>query len=106
MKTISLSILLFGICLLSACVYKPNIQQGNILEQSEVNKIRPGMTKAQVSFVLGNPTLDTNLNDNTWYYLYYLIPSSGKKREERLILHFNGDILQSIEGTIKPEAED
>ncbi len=106
MKTIFLSALLICFSLLSACVYKPTIQQGNILEQSEVNKIKPGMTKDQVSYVLGNPALNTSLDSDTWYYLYYMVPSSGDKREERLILHFNGDVLQSMEGTIKPEAEE
>ncbi|MCW8855917.1 MAG: outer membrane protein assembly factor BamE [Kangiella sp.] len=106
MKTIFLSALLISFSFISACVYKPTIQQGNILEQSEVNKIKPGMTKDQVSFVLGNPALNTNLNDDTWYYLYYMVPSSAERREERLILHFNGDILQSMEGTIKPESEE
>lgn len=106
MKTIFLSALLLSFSLLSACVYKPTIQQGNILEQSEVNKIKPGMTKDQISFVLGNPALDTNLNADTWYYLYYMVPPSGDRREKRLILHFEGDVLQSMEGTIKPEAEE
>ena len=77
MKTIFLSALLICFSLLSACVYKPTIQQGNILEQSEVNKIKPGMTKDQISFVLGNPALNTNLNDDTWYYLYYISAKSG-----------------------------
>ncbi|ACV27855.1 outer membrane protein assembly factor BamE [Kangiella koreensis] len=106
MKTIFLSALLVSLSLLSACVYKPTIQQGNILEQSEVNKIKPGMTKDQISYVLGNPALNTNLDSDTWYYLYYMVPSKGDRREERLILHFNGEVLQSMEGTIKPEAEE
>lgn len=106
MKTIFLSALLISFSLLSACVYKPTIQQGNILEQSEVNKIKPGMTKDQISYVLGNPALNTNLDGDTWYYLYYMVPSSGDRKEERLILHFNGEVLQSMEGTIKPENDE
>ncbi|NVK23177.1 MAG: outer membrane protein assembly factor BamE [Kangiellaceae bacterium] len=88
------------------CVYKPSIQQGNILDQKEVNKIEPGMTKSQITFILGNPVLNTNLDENTWYYLYYLIPSKGEKTEQRLVLHFDGDVLKSLEGTIKPEKEE
>ncbi|MBD3668786.1 MAG: outer membrane protein assembly factor BamE [Kangiella sp.] len=106
MKTIFLSALLICFSLLSACVYKPTIQQGNILEQSQVNKLKIGMTKDQISYVLGNPALNTNLNSDTWYYLYYMVPSTGEKREERIILHFDGEVLQSIEGTMKPETEE
>ena len=90
----------------TACVYKPNIQQGNVLDQKEVNKIRPGMTKDQIRFVLGNPVLNTNLESDTWYYLYYLIPSRGDKTEKRLVLTFADDKLASMEGTIKPEVEE
>jgi len=89
----------------TACVYTPSIQQGNILQQEEVNKIEPRMTKSQIAFILGKPALNTNLDDNTWYYLYYLEPSSGESRSKRLILHFVGDKLERMEGTIKPEKE-
>jgi len=89
----------------TACVYTPSIQQGNILQQDEVNKIEPGMTKSQIAFILGKPALNTNLDDNTWYYLYYLEPSSGEPRQERLILHFVEDKLERMEGTMKPEKE-
>lgn len=90
----------------TACVYTPSIQQGNILQQEEVNKIEPGMTKSQIAYILGKPALNTNLEDDTWYYLYYLEPSSGERRSNRLILHFVDDKLERMEGTIKPEPEE
>ncbi|MBV34883.1 outer membrane protein assembly factor BamE [Kangiella spongicola] len=93
------------IALSTACVYTPAIQQGNILQQEEVNKIEPGMTKEQIAFILGKPALDTNLEENTWYYLYYLKPTSGDTRSKRLILHFVDNKLERMEGTIKPEKE-
>lgn len=88
-----------------ACVYTPSVQQGNILQQDDVNQIEPGMTKTQIAYVLGKPALNTNLDNNTWYYLYYLEPSSGDSRSKRLILHFVEDKLERMEGTIKPEKE-
>ncbi|RDX36621.1 outer membrane protein assembly factor BamE [Kangiella sp. HD9-110m-PIT-SAG07] len=89
----------------TACVYTPSIQQGNILQQEEVNEIEPGMTKAQIAYILGKPALNTNLEESTWYYLYYLEPTSGESRSKRLILHFVDDKLERMEGTIKPEKE-
>lgn len=103
MKYLKLTLLLLSLFAVSACLYKPNIQQGNVLDQKEVNKLRPGMTKEQVRFVLGNPVLNTNLDNNTWYYLYYLIPARGDKVEKRLTLTFVEDKLTTMEGTIKPE---
>jgi len=38
-------------------VYKLTIQQGNIVSQEMIDKLKPGMTRAQIQFVLGNPVL-------------------------------------------------
>lgn len=100
---IALSLML---TVLSACVYKPNVQQGNVLDQKDVNKIKPGMSKEQIAFILGKPVLDTNLENNTWYYLYYLIPSRGDRVEKRMVLTFKDDRLETIDGTVKPQSEE
>ncbi|MRX27816.1 outer membrane protein assembly factor BamE [Kangiella sp. HZ709] len=106
MRNVIIAVAAITISILSGCVYKPNIQQGNVLNQKEINQIRPGMTKEQVRFVLGNPVLNTNLENNTWYYLYYLIPSRGDRIEKRMILTFEDDKLATIQGTEKPEIEE
>ncbi len=106
MKKLLILTLVLSFTTLVGCVYKPNIQQGNVLDQKEINQIRPGMTKEQIRFVLGNPVLNTNLDNNTWYYLYYLIPSRGDRIEKRLILTFEDDKLVSMTGTEKPEIEE
>lgn len=100
-----LVVLLAALALMAttACVYKPSVQQGNVLDQKDVNQIRPGMTKEQVRFVLGNPVLNTNLEGDTWYYLYYLYPSRGDDVQKRLVLRFQQNVLVSTEGTVKPE---
>lgn len=105
MKKFIILVAILSISMLSACVYKPNIKQGNVLDQKEINQIRPGMTKEQVRYVIGNPVLNTNLDENTWYYLYYFIPSNGDKIEKRMILKFADGKLATIEGTEKPESD-
>ena len=37
-------------------VHKVDIQQGNIVDQEMIDKLRPGMTKSQVRFVLWHPS--------------------------------------------------
>ena len=41
--------------LLSGCVYRMNIQQGNYLEGRTVDQLQVGMTRSQVRFLLGTP---------------------------------------------------
>jgi outer membrane protein assembly factor BamE len=38
-------------------VYHPTIQQGNVIEQEQINQLEPGMTKRQVKFLLGTAVL-------------------------------------------------
>ena len=41
--------------LLSGCVYRMNIQQGNYLEGRTVDQLQVGMTRSQVRYLLGTP---------------------------------------------------
>jgi len=58
---------------LSACsmqVYKLNIQQGNIVTQDMLEKLKPGMTKGQVAYIMGNPVLKDTFSTRQWDYTY------------------------------------
>lgn len=89
-----LSFLLF--LFLSACVYQIDIQQGNILAQKDIDKLRPGLTKNQVIFVLGTPVVDDGFNDSKWTYLYiYKHAKQGTVTRQKLELFFEGDSLKS-----------
>ena len=38
-------------------LYKIDIQQGNVIEQDMINKLKPGMDKNQVKFIMGTPVI-------------------------------------------------
>ena len=87
------------VLLLSSCVYTLDIQQGNILDQKDIDKLRPELTKNQVVFVLGNPVVDDSFSDDTWIYLYtYESRNDKQDRTKKLTLIFKEDKLQSAEG--------
>lgn len=97
---------LTAVFLLSACSYlspyKIEIQQGNYVSQEMVSKLKPGMTRSQVRFVLGTPLLTDMFHASRWDYVYFL-ERGGKVLEERkLILFFDGDKLVRIEGDVAP----
>ncbi|WP_444996561.1 outer membrane protein assembly factor BamE [Aliikangiella sp. IMCC44359] len=91
---------------LSACVYRLDIQQGNILAQRDIDKLRPELTKNQVVFVLGSPVIEDSFTDDKWTYLYsYENPNRGIKNIKKLELIFKDDKLISAEGDYEiPEA--
>ncbi len=84
-------------------VYQPEVQQGNIINQEMVNKLRPGMDRRQVQFILGTPLLVDVFHQDRWDFFYSLDPGSGEYDEQSLSLFFEGNRLVRIQGDIRPE---
>src|SRR3546814_20220346 len=65
-----------GLVALAGCsfpgVYKVDIQQGNVVTQDMIDQLRPGLTRQQVRFILGNPLITDTFHANRWDYLYGL----------------------------------
>jgi len=90
--------------LVSACsnfsfpgVYRVDVQQGNIIEQDQVQKLAVGMTRAQVQFVMGSALVTDTFNPDRWDYFYSFRNGKGKLEQEHLKLVFAGDVLQSMD---------
>lgn len=93
-------VLLLGGCL---SVYKVEVQQGNVVSQDMIDKLKPGMTRSQVRFVLGTPLVTDAFHPNRWDYYYYLRGSKEKTGEtQRLTLIFRNDTLMSVVHGDKP----
>lgn len=106
-KLLLTSFTLVGLLALAGCsfpgVYKIDIQQGNVVTQDMIDQLRPGMTRRQVRFIMGNPLLTDTFHPNRWDYLYSLQPGGGERQQERIALNFNeNDQLVSLSGDFKP----
>ncbi|KPK58356.1 MAG: hypothetical protein AMJ59_15710 [Gammaproteobacteria bacterium SG8_31] len=78
--------------------YRINIQQGNYLEQDDVDMVEPGMTRSQVRFLLGTPMVEDLFNSDRWDYVYYLkIGRSGEVFRRHFVVYFEGDEAVRIE---------
>ena len=92
-------LLLITTLFLTSCVYTLNIQQGNILAQKEIDKLRPELTKNQVVFVLGNPVIEDSFSDDVWVYLYtYQNRNLEQETTKKLTLYFKNEKLTKAEG--------
>ncbi|MFJ2462265.1 outer membrane protein assembly factor BamE [Pseudomonas neuropathica] len=84
-------------------VYKIDIQQGNVVTQDMIDQLRPGMTRPQVRFIMGNPLLVDTFHADRWDYLYSLQPGGGERQQERISVIFNSnDQLVSLSGDFMP----
>lgn len=93
--------LLLAALALSACVYCPDIKQGNFLKPEMIAQVKPGMTEAQVRFVLGPPMIRDPFHPERWDYVYYNVPSSlarvqGVSRKH-VVVHFEDGKVVSVE---------
>lgn len=88
----------FLLCLLSGCgiIYRPNIQQGNILTQSTIEQLRLGMTKEQVRYLLGSCVLKSPFQANRSDYVYFYQPGHAQSTQRHVTLIFSGNRLVSI----------
>ena len=92
-------ILLISTLILSSCAYTLDIQQGNIIDQKDIDKLRPELTKEQVVFVLGNPVVDDSFADDEWIYLYsYKNENNDIDTRKALTLIFVDNKLISANG--------
>ncbi|MBB5019199.1 outer membrane protein assembly factor BamE [Chitinivorax tropicus] len=92
--------------LLSACSwltpYKLDIQQGNYITEDMVAKLKPGMTRNQVRYVLGTPMLVDPFHANRWDYVYREVRDGKVVVEKRYVVNFEGDKATSFEGEVFP----
>lgn len=76
--------------LTSACVfpgvYKINVQQGNILSADDLAKLKPGMTRKEVHYLLGTPLMTDPVDADREYYIYTFQKAGGAVRQQRVML--------------------
>ena len=86
--------------LLSGCVYRMNIQQGNYLEPRAVSQLQVGMTRSQVRYLLGTPMVPDAFDRDRWDYLYYLKKGRLRAPEQRhLIVYFQDDKVSKFDNS-------
>ena len=79
-------------------MYRPDVQQGNVIEQREINRLVIGMSKNQVRFTMGTPMLIDVFHQDRWDYFYTMKRNRQPFEQEQVILLFEDDRLIAIEG--------
>ncbi len=83
-------------------MYRPDIQQGNVITQEMINQLKPGMTKRQVTYTLGTPGLVDSFHQDRWDYVYTLKENAQDMEQKNLTLFFEDDRLIKISGDYRP----
>jgi outer membrane protein assembly factor BamE len=97
-KNLIIITILSAALLFSGCEpHRIDIQQGNRVTPENMEKIKSGMSRKQVLFVLGSPLLKDPFHQDRWDYIYYLKPGNRAVKQSRLTLYFDGDLLVKID---------
>ena len=84
-------------------VYKLSVQQGNVITQEMVDRLKPGMTRNQVEFVMGKPVLADPFKQDQWVYIYTLEVPDYFIQNFKMVLTFEDDTLATITGDYLPQ---
>ncbi|MEN8133539.1 MAG: outer membrane protein assembly factor BamE [Pseudomonadota bacterium] len=106
MKKLLIIITCIASLALAACspriIHKIDVQQGNVVTQTQVNQLEPGMNRSQVRFIMGSPMVADVFHQNRWDYIYLFQPGYGESVEKRVTLFFDDDMLARLDGTFRP----
>ena len=86
-------------------IYRIDIQQGNVVTQDMLVKLKPGMSKEQVGFVLGSPLLVDTFQSDRWHYIYSFKAGNGNRTQRTIVAWFEDDQLTHISGDVKINAQ-
>jgi outer membrane protein assembly factor BamE len=82
----------------TACVYRLDVQQGNLLEDKDIVQVEVGMTRSQVQFLLGTPMISDSFHRDRWDYAYYLTKGRSPELQRRwVVVYFENDRVSRVE---------
>jgi outer membrane protein assembly factor BamE len=83
---------------LTACVYRIDIQQGNLLDDEDIAQVEVGMTRSQVQFLLGTPMVSDSFHRDRWDYAYYFRRGRSPDMIQRwVVVHFENDRVTRVD---------
>lgn len=84
-------------------VYRIAVMQGNYIEQEMIDQIEVGMTRRQVSYVMGTPLVEDPFNPQRWDYYFDLRKDNKLLRDYHFTVFFDdNDKLARWEGDYEP----
>jgi outer membrane protein assembly factor BamE len=97
----ALLVILASLCA-TACIYRIDVQQGNLLEDSDIEQVEVGMTRSQVQFLLGTPMVADSFHRDRWDYAYYLRHGKSREVDRRwLVVYFENERVARIDRNVE-----
>lgn len=87
---------------ITSCVYRPDLQQGNLLKLENIDRVEIGMTKSQIRYLLGGPVVGNPYQTDRWDYIYLYqdrMDANPTNEDQRywLVVYFDENKVTRIE---------
>lgn len=83
--------------------FKIDIQQGNFVTEEDTARLKIGMSKDQVRFILGTPLLQDPFHKDRWDYPFRLVKGNGAITDARYTVIFENGALAKHGGQNLPK---
>lgn len=81
-------------------VYRISVMQGNVIEQDMIDRLKPGMEKHQVKFIMGSPTIIDPFHPDRWDYIYTFTKGASQRTQRHLAIYFEDGKLAYLDGDV------
>ena len=90
-------------------LYRIDVQQGNVINEDMLDKLKLGMSTSKVRYVMGNPLLVSAFHQSEttqrWDYFYSYRQGWHKPETKRVTLYLENDRLVRVEGDVSKPIE-
>lgn len=93
---LAITALSISACTLLPQAHRPEITQGNVIEQKSIDQLRLGMTQEQVQFLMGTPALQDIFHPNRWDYIHYIDKQNEPLVRKQIALFFKDNALNKV----------
>ena len=76
--------------------YRIPVQQGNVVTQEQVARLKPGMNRLQVRDALGTPLLTDTFHADRWDYIFTIRRQGTEPQRISVVAYFEGDALKKL----------
>jgi len=76
--------------------YKTPVKQGTLIENKNLQKLVPGLSKEQVKFLLGTPSIIDTFHTERWDYIFYERVKGVFSKPKRITVLFKNEKVSEI----------
>lgn len=82
--------------------YHVEVVQGNVVTKEQIERVKPGMNRAQVRAVMGSPLLTDPFHADRWDYVFTIRRQGAEPQQRNIVLLFDGETLKSVDAPELP----